>query len=161
LSNPVPWQNWMVAYLGYTLRMRTLFRGWPIMVNDTHTRRRRLSSKDTLQTSLEIWKVGRSPTEIEMLKTKEITFHKPNHGPNLHKQPLLDIEQVSQCPSVCLFVCLDTPSWKSIGRHFFCRGWSDLDKISQTGTEWHVDCGDVCSDILVLEFDLVTVFIQF
>jgi len=30
-----------VAYLGYTLRMRTLFRGWPIMVNDTHTRRRR------------------------------------------------------------------------------------------------------------------------
>jgi len=32
----------MVAYLGYTLRMRTLFRGWPIMVNDTHTRRRRL-----------------------------------------------------------------------------------------------------------------------
>ena len=42
MSNPVPWQNWMVAYLGYTLRMRTLFRGWPIMVNDTHTRRRRL-----------------------------------------------------------------------------------------------------------------------
>ena len=26
---------------------------------------------------------------------------------------------------------------------FFCRGRSDLDKISQTGTEWHVDCGDV------------------
>jgi len=26
LSNPVPWQNWMAAYLGYTLRMRTLFR---------------------------------------------------------------------------------------------------------------------------------------
>ena len=42
LSNPIPWQNWMAAYLGYTLRMRTLFRGWPIMVNDTHTRRRRL-----------------------------------------------------------------------------------------------------------------------
>jgi len=40
LSNPVPWQNWMAAYLGYTLRMRTLFHGWPIMVNDTHTRRR-------------------------------------------------------------------------------------------------------------------------
>jgi len=43
LSNPVPWQNWMVAYLSYTLLMRTLFRGWPIMVNDTHTRRRRLT----------------------------------------------------------------------------------------------------------------------
>jgi len=42
LSNPVPWQNWMAAFLRYTLRMRTLFRGWPIMVNDTHTRRRRL-----------------------------------------------------------------------------------------------------------------------
>jgi len=41
LSNPVPWQNWMVAYLGYTLRMKTLFRCWPVMVNDTHTRRRR------------------------------------------------------------------------------------------------------------------------
>jgi len=26
---------------------------------------------------------------------------------------------------------------------FFCRGWSYLDKISQTGTEWHVDYGDV------------------
>jgi len=26
---------------------------------------------------------------------------------------------------------------------FFCRGWSDLDKISQTGAEWHVDCGDI------------------
>jgi len=34
LSNPVPWQNWMVAYLGYsryTLLMKTLFRGWPVM----------------------------------------------------------------------------------------------------------------------------------
>jgi len=41
LSNPVPWQNWMAAYLGYTLRMKTLFRGWPVMVHGTHTRRRR------------------------------------------------------------------------------------------------------------------------
>jgi len=40
LSNPVPWQNWMAAYLGYTRRMKTLFHCWPIMVNDTHTRRR-------------------------------------------------------------------------------------------------------------------------
>ena len=37
-----PWQNWMAAYLGYTLWMKMLFCGWPIMVNDTHTRRRRL-----------------------------------------------------------------------------------------------------------------------
>jgi len=25
----------------------------------------------------------------------------------------------------------------------YCRGWSDLDKISVTAAEWHVDCGDV------------------
>ena len=42
LSNPVPWQNWMAAYLGYTLRMKTLFRGWPVMVDVTHTRRSEL-----------------------------------------------------------------------------------------------------------------------
>ena len=35
----------------------------------------------------------------------------------------------------------DAPSWKSTWRNFFCWGWSDLDKISQTGAEWHVDCG--------------------
>ena len=52
LSNPVPWQNWTAAYLGYTLRMRTLFRGWPIMVNDTHTRRRRSVTNCTYQYSL-------------------------------------------------------------------------------------------------------------
>jgi len=37
----------------------------------------------------------------------------------------------------------DPPSWKSAWRHFFCRGWSDWDKISETGAEWHVDGGDV------------------
>ena len=26
---------------------------------------------------------------------------------------------------------------------FFCWEWFDLDKISETGVEWHVDCGDV------------------
>jgi len=26
---------------------------------------------------------------------------------------------------------------------FFCREWSDFDKISETGAEWHVDCGEV------------------
>ena len=48
LSNPVPWQNWMGAYLGYTLRMTTLFRGWPVMAHDTHTRRRRQQSPQPL-----------------------------------------------------------------------------------------------------------------
>jgi len=42
LSNPVAWQNWMTAYLGYTLQMKMLFRGWPVMVHDMHTRRRRM-----------------------------------------------------------------------------------------------------------------------
>ena len=42
LSNPVPGQNWMVAYLSYTLQMKTLFHGWPIMVHDMHIRRRKL-----------------------------------------------------------------------------------------------------------------------
>ena len=26
---------------------------------------------------------------------------------------------------------------------FFCRGWSNLYKITETGAEWHVDCGNV------------------
>ena len=26
---------------------------------------------------------------------------------------------------------------------FFCRGWSDLDKILETGAEWHIDCADM------------------
>jgi len=38
----------------------------------------------------------------------------------------------------------DPPSWKSIWRDFLFRwGWSDLDKISQTGAKWHVNCGDM------------------
>jgi len=28
-------------------------------------------------------------------------------------------------------------------KKFYCRGWSDLNKISQTGAEWHVNCGDM------------------
>jgi len=31
----------MAAYLGYTLQMKTLFRGLPVRVHDKHTRRRR------------------------------------------------------------------------------------------------------------------------
>ena len=37
----------------------------------------------------------------------------------------------------------DPPFWKSTWRHFFCRRLSDLHKISQTGAEWHADCGDM------------------
>ena len=42
--NPVLWQSWMAAYPSCTLQMKTLFPGWPIMVHDTHTRRRLLQS---------------------------------------------------------------------------------------------------------------------
>ena len=31
-------------------------------------------------------------------------------------------------------------SWASC---LYCWGWSDLDKILESGAEWHVDCGDV------------------
>ena len=48
LSNLVPWQNWMAAYLGYTLRVKTLFCVWPVMVNDTHTRRKRIGCDGTV-----------------------------------------------------------------------------------------------------------------
>jgi len=41
LSNLVHRQSWMAAYPGCTLQMQTLFPGWPIMVHDMHTRRRR------------------------------------------------------------------------------------------------------------------------
>jgi len=43
LSNPVLWQSWMAAYPGSTLQMKMLFLGWPIMVHDTHMRRRSIS----------------------------------------------------------------------------------------------------------------------
>jgi len=36
-----PWQNWMAAYLGYTLQLKTLFHDWSVMAHETHTRRRR------------------------------------------------------------------------------------------------------------------------
>ena len=37
----------------------------------------------------------------------------------------------------------DPPSWKSTWRNFSLPMWSDLDKISETGAEWHVDFDDV------------------
>jgi len=72
------------------------------------------------------------------------------------------------CLFVCLYVCRQIATWfsqklsnraigpilclvttyrksyKGFSKNplYFCWGWSDLDKISQTGAEWHVDCGD-------------------
>jgi len=31
-------ESWMAAHLGYTLRMKTLFRGWPVMAHVTRIR---------------------------------------------------------------------------------------------------------------------------
>jgi len=39
----------MAAYISYTLWMKTLFRGWPVMVHDTHMRRRRLGITSELR----------------------------------------------------------------------------------------------------------------
>ena len=44
-----PEQNWMAAYPGYTLQMKTLFRRWPVMAHETHTRRRSRTKTDSLQ----------------------------------------------------------------------------------------------------------------
>jgi len=41
LSNPVSWQNWMVARLGYTLWMKTLFPFWPTIVHDTYEKKKK------------------------------------------------------------------------------------------------------------------------
>jgi len=63
LSNPVPWQNWMAAYLGYNLQMKTMFRGWPVMVHDTHTKRRRrlksLSFSSVTCHHINVWETNR------------------------------------------------------------------------------------------------------
>jgi len=36
-----------------------------------------ISPLQSLQVSLELWKAGQSPTEIDRSKTKDITFHRP------------------------------------------------------------------------------------
>ena len=51
LSIPVFWQSWMVARPGYTPWMKTLFRGWPIMVHDMHTRRRKINTSSEYLTN--------------------------------------------------------------------------------------------------------------
>ena len=37
----------------------------------------------------------------------------------------------------------DPPSWKSTRRHLFAEDGPIWIKISRTGAEWHVDCGDM------------------
>ena len=73
LSNPVPWQNCMTAYLGYTLRMKTLFRGWPVMVHDTHTRRRRRLKNSTWNSCCYFWHFWHCNTVLTV-SLKDSTF---------------------------------------------------------------------------------------
>jgi len=77
LSNPVPWQKWMAAYLGYTLRMKTLYRGWPVMVHDMHVARRRRSHDVCLTTfwhnilrKVVLWTQQLNVTKINLLSAK-------------------------------------------------------------------------------------------
>jgi len=51
LSNPVLWQSWMAAYPSCTLQMKMPFPGWPVMVHDMHTRRRRMHCSPCRSTS--------------------------------------------------------------------------------------------------------------
>ena len=56
-----PDKYWMVAYLGYTLQMKMLFCGWPVMVHDTHMRRRRMFTnycwyRDLIKFSIDLTK---------------------------------------------------------------------------------------------------------
>jgi len=44
---------------------------------------------------------------------------------------------------------------------FFCQGWSDLDKISQIGAEWHVDCSDMAEIETEVEFQYGGRFYEF
>ena len=62
-------QNWMAAYLGYTLRMKTLFRGWPIMAHEMHTRRRNRQHNEKQ------WTV--SPYTIQVYSKQQRQYHRP------------------------------------------------------------------------------------
>jgi len=84
LSNPVPWQNWMAAYLGCTLRMRMLFRGWPIMVNDMHTRRRRTKKFVNMFSSLS-WPRVRENTGWPQKKQSQSLFRIAPSNDNYRK----------------------------------------------------------------------------
>jgi len=52
LSNPVLWLSRMATCPGYTLQLKMLFPGWPIIVHDMHTRSRMKmkSCQNTLRT---------------------------------------------------------------------------------------------------------------
>jgi len=79
LSNPVIWQNWMAAYLGYTLRMKTPFCGWPVMVHDTHTRRRSVLVLNTcMDTNMQLTINSFRQLFPDKISTLTIPWHFPD-----------------------------------------------------------------------------------
>jgi len=121
LSNPVPWQNWMAAYLGYTLRMKTLFRGWPVMVHDTHAIRRRAEKSwcaavrlkhECFQLSSEFRLVGklfqiRGPAAAKHLSPKRLWTRVTEHF-----VPEDDHEGASRTLYILCFIALIFASWQ-------------------------------------------------
>ena len=101
LYNPVPWQNWMAAYLGYTVWM-TLFCGWPVMVDDTHTRRRRM-----VPSSMNLEHVSGSNQETVCFPFHEKLF--PLFTFRLWQRPTTTVSRV-------FFPVKNCPSWH------FCLG---------------------------------------
>jgi len=82
LSNPVLWQSWMAAYLSCTLKMKTMFPGWPIMVHDTHMRRRSAASSDPLLTDCVITKTSVIPIQLPL--HQPLYIHKYTNVYNVH-----------------------------------------------------------------------------
>jgi len=79
LSNPVPWQNWMAAYLGYTLRMKTLFHGWPVMVHDTHTRRRLSGTGNFAARKIQIFVIEKCQKDCQESQNWGILYNSKLH----------------------------------------------------------------------------------
>ena len=85
-----PEKNWMAAYLGYTLRMKT-FRGWPIMIHDMHTRRRRRNTI-TSYSSMCLW--------ITSCR-KNLTKAKNNITPCY-----VNVPSKAEDSQLCLYICI-------------------------------------------------------
>jgi len=92
LSNPVPWQNWMAAYLGYILRMKTLFHGWSVKVHDMHMKRRRIRQRNSgyrpsrvniMAQGLSTPDPSLSPTHLSIKRGRATTTHYTHHQVSL------------------------------------------------------------------------------
>ena len=65
LSNPVSWQNWTAAYLGYTLRMKTLFRGsWNVYEKKKKKKRNRTFCGESIASPVSFPEVPSSALDV-------------------------------------------------------------------------------------------------